>query len=61
MRLTPQLFLELAAMEHRFCDLYNMAYVNYPQSQELILSMTFSSYSWTGIITGKYLLILRFL
>ena len=40
MKLTLQLLIELAAMERRFNDLYDMAYANYPQSQELILGMT---------------------
>ena len=43
MKLTLQLLIELAAMERRFNDLYDMAYANYPQSQELILGMTSNS------------------
>ena len=43
MKLTLQLLLELAAMERRFNDLYDMAYANYPQSQELSLGMMLNS------------------
>ena len=53
MKLTLQLLIELAAMERRFNDLYDMAYANYPQSQELILGMMSNSNCIAGHITDK--------
>ena len=39
MKLTLQLLLELAAMERRVNDLYDMAYANYPQRKLISMAI----------------------